>query len=92
VQSEHTKQVALLSAQSKLKKVESEVFNNGRLVQKYLLPQTGHINSCPFTAMVKGSGLQNSFIFLSVILFTTDILRCHLWKLYRKFLQTKMTE
>ena len=61
-QSEHTKHVALLSAQSKPKKVASDVFKSGRLIQKYLLPQTGQINSCPFTATVNGSDLLNSFI------------------------------
>jgi hypothetical protein len=52
VQLEQIKQVALLLAQSKSKKVASLVVSKTRFVQKFLFPQTGHFNSCPFTATV----------------------------------------
>lgn len=66
VQFEHTKQLALRFAQSKLKKVATEVFNCARRVQKKLLLQIGHLNSLPFTSTVKGSLLLNRPIFYFV--------------------------
>jgi hypothetical protein len=64
VQFEHTKHVAVLFAQSRLKNVANEVFNCALLVQKCLLLQMGHINSCPFTATVSGSDFVNSPIII----------------------------
>ena len=62
VQSEHTKQVADLLAQSKPKKLATDVFSWALLVQKYVLPQIGHLSWCPFTAIVSGSDFLNRFI------------------------------
>lgn len=64
VQSEQTKHVAVRFAQSKLKKVATEVFNCALLVQKVLLSHIGHLNSCPFTAIVSGSDFLNSPIII----------------------------
>jgi len=62
VHSEHTKHVAVLLVQSSLKKVANEVLSCAPLTQKNVLSQTGHLNSCPFTSTVLGSGFLNSFI------------------------------
>ena len=64
MQSEHTKHDADLFAQSRLKNVATEVFNCALLVQKCLLPQMGHINSCPCTETGSGSDSVNSPIII----------------------------
>ena len=66
VHSEQTKQVADLSTQSSLKKVESALLSCALLVQKYLFEHIGHTSECPLTSTVCGSLLLNSFIWSCV--------------------------
>ena len=55
VHSEHTKQVAVLLAQSRLKKVATDVLSCAFLTQKFLLLQIGQIKGWPLIST--GSGV-----------------------------------
>ena len=60
MQFEHTKHVADLFAQSKLKKVATDVFNCALRVQNRLFLQIGQLSSSPITSMVCGSAFLNN--------------------------------
>jgi hypothetical protein len=65
VQFEQIKQLALLFAQSKLKKVATAVFSWALLVQKRVLLQMGHLNCRPLISIGWGSSgcwVLNKFI------------------------------
>ncbi len=62
MQSEQTKQVADLLAQSKPKNEATDVFNCAFRVQKYLLEHTGQHNWLPFASTICGSFFLKSFM------------------------------
>jgi hypothetical protein len=64
VQSEQTKQVADLFAQSKPKNEATDVFNCALRDQKYLFEHIGQHNWFPFTSTSCGSVFLKSFILL----------------------------
>ena len=62
VQSEQTKQVADLFAQSRPKNEATDVFNCALRDQKYLFEQTGQHNWFPFTSTNCGSFFLKRFM------------------------------
>ncbi len=76
--SEHTKHVADLSDQSRLKKVDTAEFNCARLVQNKVFEHIGQIRLCSLTSTGCGSDFLNNLMMLFLLKITIlDILNAN---------------